>query len=364
MKQQNNLFTHLLLMFLATAGIFSGCTKYENGFLSPYTQYTISEFSIVRGRVASSNSLNGDGSSVPLVVKMIHIYDSTGNIVDDIFTKKYPVGVWTGAYDPTTDTTYASIFAKRTIDSLPPITINETNGTIQANSATFFLPLGSYTMDLSVSNQVGSESLKKAMLIIITDGKQVELAPETGSFSNSLAKVGVAAPGITIFNGGNNPYDSFVVTRFADTPNVFILKVMDRNGVPFDPKTGDLNKRPNTGLNPTPAYLQNLQDYAPDTFIATDTAISIHFPLVPFPINSLGNGYNMYYNILSRAAHIDSTSSWGAGSPDVYYQGPSDPHYLGTYLDDEYNYYLRIPLRIQYPGSYQLNIWVKNLVHR
>ena len=95
---------------------------------------------------------------------------------------------------------------------------------------------------------------------------------------------------------------------------------MDKNGVPFNPKTGEFTKRPNSGLNPNPPFLQNLQDYAPDTYVTTDTAISIKYPLVPFPIVTLGNGFNMYYRIPSQFVHIDSTSTWSAntGGNSVY----------------------------------------------
>lgn len=43
------------------------------------------------------------------------------------------------------------------------------------------------------------------------------------------------------------------------------MKIMDKIGVAFNPKRGEIIKRPQTGINPNPPFLQNLQDYAPDT---------------------------------------------------------------------------------------------------
>jgi hypothetical protein len=361
---------------VSTAIVFTvfltACTKYQNGFLSPYVQYAVSDFSIIRGRVSTSYSLITDGSNIPMHVKWVHIYDSTGKVVDEIFSKNYLVGVWTSAYNPTTDKDFASIIAKRGIDSLPPIVVNESNGTISSNSASLNLPLGTYTMDLQITNSAGTQELKNIMKIHILDGLPLETTPGQGAFSISLLKAGTAS-GVgslggsnngTLFNGNNNPFVDFTVTRFADTPNVLIVKVADRNGIPFNPKAGEIAKRPNSGINPNPLFLQNLQDYAPDTFTTNDTAMSLKYPLVPFPINSLGNGYNMYYRIPTQYVHIDSTSAWSSNTAGNFYKGIEDVHYKGVYTDDKFDYALRIPMRIFVPGSYEISIKLLDATHR
>lgn len=363
MKNYKKITIAIVFIFMAATFFFTSCTKYQNGFLSPYVQYAVNQFTVIRGRVSTSYSLITDGSSIPLHVTISHVYDSAGNIADNIFFKKYPVAVWKAAYDPTTDKDYASIIAKRGTDSLPPIVVNETNGTISSNSASLNLPLGTYTIDLQVSNSAGTETLKKIMQLNIVDGAPLETAPQQGAFANGRAKVGTA-PVTYFYNGQNNPFDQYTITRFADTPNIFILKFTDRNGVPFNPKTGEIIKRPATGINPNPPYLQNLQDYAPDTYSPTDTAISIKYPIAPFPINSLGNGYNMYYNIKTTAVTIDSTSAWSSNSAGIYYQGTADSHYLGTYLDGEYDYSIRTPMRIFVPGAYEFTVKILNVTHK
>ena len=372
MKKFRKIITGAILLLIACPGFFISCTKYGNGFLSPSIQYAVNEFSITRGRIAKSYSLITDGSSVPMHVKWVHIYDATGKIVDSLFSKKYPVAIWTAAYDPLTDKDYASIIAKRSVAELTPIVVNESNGTIEANSGTIYLPIGSYTMDLEVSNAAGTQVLKNIMKINIIDGKPIELTPEIGSFSLSLLIAGTGSGagtaggsnGGTLFNGNNNPFVEYTITRFADTPNVFIYKVMDRNGVVFNPKNGEIAKRPNSGLNPVPPFLQNLQDYAPDTYLATDTAMTLKYPLVPFPIASLGNGFNMYYRIPSQFVTIDSTTLWSSNTAGNFYKGITDSHYKGLYTNGKYDFAFRTPMRIQVPGAYYLSVKLLNATHR
>ena len=348
------------------------CTKYQDGFLSPYVQYAVNQFTVIRGRVSTSYSLITDGSSIPMHVRWTHIYDSTGKIADDLFLKKYPVEVWTSGYNPAVDKDYASITAKRTIDSLPALVVNENSGVITSNSASLYIPTGTYTMDMEVSNSAGKEELKNIIQIMIIDGKSIEISPETGNFSASLLVAGTAsgagsAGGSnngTLFNGPNNPFVQWTATRFADTPNLFILRVTDKNGVVFNPKNGEFTKRPQPGLNPDPPFYQNLQDFAPSTFEATDTAMTLKYPLVPFPINPGPQQFNMYYRIPTQYVQIDSTSSWSSNQEGSFYRGFTDSHYLGVYTNDKYDYSIRIPLRIQVPGSYQMTVKILNATHR
>jgi len=372
MKNYINILTTFLITLFVSVGLLQSCTKYGKGFLSPSVSYAVNQFSINKGRIATSYSLTTDGSSVPLHIKWTHIYDATGNIVDTLFTKKYLVPIWTASYNPLLDTSYALIIAKRSTAMLQPIVVNESNGTIEANSGTIFLPSGTYSMDMEVSNAAGKQILKNLISLLIIDGKPVEIAPETDVFSNALLKAGSAsfagaAGGInngTFFRGPNNPYDNFTVTRFADTPNIFILKIMDRNGVVFNPKLGEISKRLRSGLNPVPPFFQNLQDYAPDTFIATDSALTLKYPLVPFPIESLGNAFNMYYRIPSKFASIDSTSSWSSNTEALYYTGVNDVHYKGVYQNGVFDYSVRIPLRILVTGAYLMTLKILNTTHR
>lgn len=57
------------------------------------------------------------------------------------------------------------------------------------------------------------------------------------------------------------------------------------------PTIKEIAKRPDSGLNPNPPFLQNLQDYAPDTFVGSDTAMTLRYPLTLFtsPLWAMGS---------------------------------------------------------------------------
>src|ERR1044072_6173198 len=93
MKIFKFIYTGIGLFIIAF--VFSTCTKIEDGFISPTMQYSPALLIVPKGQIVKSNALIPDGSSLPLNVKWVHIYDSTGNIVHDMFHKTYPVGIWT-----------------------------------------------------------------------------------------------------------------------------------------------------------------------------------------------------------------------------------------------------------------------------
>ena len=359
-----NKIISLIIMFslISFSEFIGGCTKIQKGYLSPLIRYPLTEVSLVRGRIFTSANLLPDGSSIPLNAKLLHVYDSTGKSVDDIFLKTYPTTIWTAIYDPAVDTTAAQILKKRTTVKLTPISVNERNGSITSNPSSINLPLGSYTIDLQVSNVEGTQILKNILKLNILDGARIETW-QYDIIANGIALANQARVVYT-FRGSDNPFVITDIKVIADTPNLVIFKFVGRDGVPFNPITGEVKKRPRSGLNPVPPFLQNLQDYQPDTYVATDTSISVKFPLTPFPIVSMGNAFMMYYNIKASAVNIDSTSSWGGSQAGMYYQGTSDPHYLGQYTAGKYDYSVRIPLRIYVPGTYEVTIRMLNMNHR
>ncbi|HWJ27990.1 MAG TPA: hypothetical protein VNS32_15700 [Flavisolibacter sp.] len=323
------------LWVIALVSALAGCTKTEKGFLSPYFQYPISEYSISKGRDFTSDAINPDGSSVPFKVEIVHIYDATGKIVDDVFFKKYPVSVWTSAYNNATDTTAALIAAKRKTEELPALKINESNGAIVANSASINLPSGKFTIDLRVSNEAGTQMLPKAVTINLADAAPFETAPGLAATSEALIMVGNESSSVAL----GSAYTTVSVQKTGDDPWVIHVKMVDKNGVPFNPLKGEIVKRPNSGLNPNPPFLQNLQAYTL-SYVPTESEMQFPYSVTPMPLESLGNGYNMYYRIPTQYFHIDG------------------------YPDDKYSLNIRFPLRIWVPGTYNITVTVNNVTHR
>lgn len=353
----------IVLSIISFTGLFNSCTKIQHGYLSPFMTYQATEFTVIAGRTMSSATMNLDGSTTPIQAKWLHFYDSTGKNVDHLFSKKYPVDVWTAAFDPSVDLTFDQISTKLRTDSLEPLIISEKSGVITSNAGSLNLPLGTYTMDLQVSNPEGTQVLEKILKINIVHGEPLETDPEAGTFAVGWALANQAQ--VTYFyNGPNIPYLQYTVNRISDQPNNLMVKVTDKNGVPFNPKTGEIKGRPNTGLNPNPPFLQTIEAYAPDTYETTDTYMSVKFPITPFPTASLGNGWHMYYNIAASAVIVDSTSQWSGNSAGTFYQGVSDPHYLGVFTPGRVDYSVRFPLRVYVPGTYEFTVKLLNVTHK
>ena len=133
----------IFFVLIVIAGVYNSCKKLPDGFLSQLVRYEEDPIIIQKGRVKVSSALNFDGSSKPAKIRLVHIYDkATGNVVDDMFLKKYTIKVWTALYDSKTDTTLELIAAKQADAEITPIVINEVSGQVEANFTTFNVPAG------------------------------------------------------------------------------------------------------------------------------------------------------------------------------------------------------------------------------
>lgn len=329
---KRNQYFYITLLLICFAAI-SACKKTAVGFLSPYIHYEQSPIQIPKGRDFLSAGLNGDGTSQPYSATVLHYYDkATGKIVDDLFSKTFPVQIWTALYSAKTDTTLALINAKRKLVNIPGISINPASGQVVANYGALKLPAGEYQFDLQITNEAGSKVYPKIGDFILKDTTTYDAVPQLGTQYDKLFKVGNES----VTKTAGTPI--LTITRVADTPNIVTVKFIDKNGIPFNPKKGEIQRRPNTGVNPTPAYLQTLQDYS-ISYTTTDNAMIFRFPFTPFPLNSLGNGYNIYYRIPTQYVHI-------AGQPDGMWS--LNP---------------RFPIRIYVPGSYLVVMQFPDITH-
>jgi hypothetical protein len=328
MKYSNKINIFKGFLFASTAFLFSACVKLPDGFLSPLVRYEEEPIVIQQGRVKVSSALNLDGSSKPAKVRVIHFYDkATGNIVDSLFNKKYTIKGWKALYDPKVDTTIELIQAKQFDMEVTPISINEVSGQVEANYTTIYLPLGNYEFDLEITNSASTQVYKKIGQIQLVSAPPFETNPTLGSPYVRMIKVGNEAQGTNLTAGV-----SVTITRTGDAPNKVTLKFLDKNNTPFNPLAGEIQRRPNTGTNPTPPFLQTLQDYSLKTELFSDR-MEFTYGTVPFPLNSLGNGFNLYYRIPSQYfSHNNQTS----------------------YPDGQFSGNPRLQFRCYVPGAYQI----------
>ncbi|HEY6083421.1 MAG TPA: hypothetical protein VIU45_08190 [Chitinophagaceae bacterium] len=310
------------------------CSKEKIGHLDPYLYYPQNPMTIMQGRPFESFAINPNGSTRPMHVELVHIYDKvTGKNMDDIFNQKFPLKIWTATYDHATDTTLDMINAIRKIVDTPAIGIDLISGQLKANYNSYHLPLGDYTFDVKISNVYGSTLYPKLGEFLLVSAPPYQKDPEIGSPYDKLYQVGNESS----VKSAKNPI--ITIRRIADTPDVIIVKFVDKMGTAFNPKAGEIIKRPYPGNNPPQPYLQTMDDYA-IKHVYTDTSMDFYYPVVPFPVRSLGNGYNYYYRVPTRYAHIDK------------------------FPDDLYSLNPRFVARFFLPGAYEVTLQLPDVTHR
>ncbi|GAO42144.1 hypothetical protein [Flavihumibacter petaseus] len=324
-----------LLRYTVLAGVLlgtiTGCKKLPDGFLSPGIRYEEDPILIQKGRTKVSSALNLDGSSKPTTVRMVHIYDDAGKLVDDIFSQETTIKGWTALYDPKTDTTLELIAAKQTDMVVTPIMINPSSGQVEANFTTLNVPPGKYHFDLEISNGAGQQLYPKLGHIQLNDGKPYDAHPEIGTPYTRMVKVGDESKATNLFT------PIVEINRVGESPNVVVVKMMDKNGVPFNPRAGEINRRPNGAT-----YLQTLQDYALKTELFDDR-MEFTYGVIPFPLTSLGNGFNIYYRIPGQFVKHDNAA---------------------TYPEGEYSANPRFVFRAFVPGKYEILFKMPDITHR
>jgi hypothetical protein len=324
---------HIKVLALAIAFSASGisCKKVPDGFLSPNIRYEETPILVPQGIVKVSTALTLDGSAMPINVKLLHIYDrATGKVVDDIFTAKYPIKVWTALYDPKIDNTIEKINAKRKDSLVLPISINQYSGQLEANIATLNLPVGEYEFDLEVSNSAGSKVYPKIGKFNLNPAAPYEI-PGVGR--HQAFKVGAETTIKELIP------TVITVKKLSETPDQLIVRITDKNGVPFNAAAGEIARRPNAGN--VPGFLQTMDLYS---LTANNFADRMEFTYgtVPFPLASLGNGFNYYYRIPTQFVDFDD---------------PSLP-------DGQYSSNARFSFRAFVPGTYEVTVKIPDVTHK
>ncbi|WP_028295416.1 DUF5007 domain-containing protein [Olivibacter sitiensis] len=328
MKRNYKIALGLTLVTLVTA---IACKKVPDGFLSQYIRYEEFPIAVAQGRASVSSALNLDGSGKPVTVKLLHVYNKeTGANVDDLFAQTYNVPVWTGLYDPQIDTTLDLINAKRTYQDLPPIVINEYSGQLEANMGTLNVPTGSYQFDLEISNPAGTNIYSRIGEFELSSAPTYEIP---AARSTVAMMVGAESTTKTL------PAGEISVERIGEEDKI-IVRIVDKNGTPFNPAAGEIARRPNSGT--AGGYLQTMQDYSL-SYQTFDDRMEFIYGVVPFPLNSLGNGFNYYYRIPTQYVHFDE-------SLDI--------------ADDTYSCNARFSFRAYYPGTYEITVTVLGVAHR
>lgn len=315
---KNRSYLYITAVFACIIIVYA-CKKVTPGFLSPNVFYQQNPIQIPKGRPFVSAQFNPDGSTQPFTATVVHYYNSAGNIVDSIFNKTYPVTTFTRYIDPKVDTTYAKILSALKTTYLPPIYFVPSSGEISANVGALNVPGGTYTFDLKISNTAGTRIYPKMGSFTLKDTTDFDAVPAIGTTSESFTQVGNDK-----VSGGAGKVPKLTVTRVADTPNIVTVMYVDKNGMPWNPKASEVVPAPFTG----PPFLQCFQQYTP-SYYYTNTSSVFNYPLTPFPLNTLGNGFNIYQRIVGKYVAADGKI---AGQWNMRVRFPLRIFRLGSYL--------------------------------
>ncbi len=262
------------------------CNKKDEGFLSDKLFYRANPFNAAKGRVTTSAPLETDGSTQTLQVRLLAVRDKTG-AVTDVLSKEYEIPIYKGEIRPT-DSTLGLLTQKLGTALYKPFNINEVGGRLEVTPASMFVDTGTYDFDIEASNIKGTKLLNSIARVRITPAVPFQVVRQ---FSNT------SIPGqeLTFVTQTNF---SVTVDRIPTGPNKIIIKFVDKNGVPFNPKTGQVIPRATlagaTGLRYE--FRQFDPYYAEEK---TDTALVYQYPekTPTFPLYLLNNAYLSSYRI-------------------------------------------------------------------
>lgn len=302
----------------ASVAIWTGCKKITVGFLSDDVYYVGSPFQVEKGKNGFLTSeLKGDGSTVPLKIKLLKIKrKGTNDNADELFQEQN-VYIYKRAFNPEIDTTLQLLNSIRELKSKPLFEFLP-SGQFLFTSGTLVIPTGAqYTFDLQLSNESGTKTYENI-------GELDFVEPQSFSVNRNTATY--------LLDGGATfeslPPVEIKITKTANTGTNVVVRYVDEDGRPFNPKAGELIVR---GDRPT------LDTYAKfNPVIKTDTEMSLNFEIIPFPYKTLpGYGsFDIFYRIPSDFVKVTNPkSSYAANArfninPAIGFQIKQEGNYL------------------------------------
>ena len=274
-----------LVIFTVMCGIYHSCTKKpEAGFLGNNFLYLSNPFPGIKGRTTTSAAIQADGSTQPVTVKLLGVKNGAGQVTE-VLSKEYEIPIYKGEIT-FADSSLDLIGKKLGTGMYKAFNINETGGRMELSPATAFVETGTYSFDVEVSNVKGSKIINNIAKVVINPSVSSQLIRQ---FANS------SAPGQEVTFTTQTNFSVTLVRR--DGPNKIILKFVDKNDVPFNPKTGQV--LPRVSVPPT-NLRYDFRQFAP--FYAeekTDTALVYSYPekTPTFPLYTINAAYLSSYRI-------------------------------------------------------------------
>lgn len=260
------LFIGLTILLISVS--FISCEDdITEGYLSTDLRYETNPFVLNQGEIKASPPLSVYSSTPQIHVKLLDIRNvATGKRAEDFF-KTYPTPLWQGSYNEKVDTTLAILMKNRIkIEDYPVLSVEDIGGRVMITGETWNIEPGEYTMDIEVTNSAGSQIVKDALKIILNPGVDYNLSYQESFFNLKDQPAGWIWRPIEV----QVDYD-------PDGANRVIMQWMDKNGVFFNPKNGEVID------GWTENWRHHFQENTPWGYEKTDTAMIFEFPFPPFP---------------------------------------------------------------------------------
>jgi hypothetical protein len=308
--------------FVATGIIFS-CKKVENGFLSNQIRYRDSPIKIQKGITVQTKPVDNDGSSAPVTYELLDIRDAVTKKHAELLYTNYERYIFISQFDVNRDTTVELLNKHRQLLNAPPVEFNTHTGAFTFYGTTANATVGTYEFDIRATNENGSKDFKNIGQFSLYDGPVAEQSAGGGAWfkDGSSASGDIGEPEVKI-------------KKTSNEGTLIILKIVDKNGTPFNPKKNEFIKRGDRNSFDTFARFHPL--------VLTDSTMACNFEVVPFPLvaGPPGQGYTIYYRIPGNFAKLDPG--------------------LTPTPDRGYSINPRFTFRIYQEGTYEVTVRIKN----
>lgn len=315
---RSNITRYIIPLFFLLVLIFAACKKLDIGFLSDGLYVPDSPIQLDRGTTLQTTSaIRIDGSTAPISFKLLDVrLVGSGKTAEEFYTPNQ-VYMYTQSIDPATDTTIELINKKRSLKEIPPFQFT-TAGQFIFNAGTASLPLNAtYEYDVEVTNPSGTKIINNIGLIHVIESEPFALESIACAWFRDFAT-----------DNGSLENPDISITKIADTGTNAIIKITDENGMPFNPKAGEIIAR---GDRPT---FESYAKFHP--IVYTDSTMICNFEVAPFPLQSIPSyGHLMYYRIPYQFADINADA---LPTSEAAYTHSVNPRFafnlkkVGTYL--------------------------------
>ena len=278
-------FIKTLLIAIMITGLYS-CVKAPHGYLSSQIRYRDNPMQIQRGITQQTTAVDNDGSSAPVTYEVTDIRNAVTHKHADSLYRNQDRYVYISEFNADVDTTVALLNKRRKLVHAPAFEFNQYTGAFTFFGTTANVPVGTYEFDVKASNENGTKTYNNVANFSLYDGDVAEIDAGGGAWFKDGSDLSgdIGAPIVTI-------------QKLATTGTVAILKIVDENGVAFNPKNNEYLKRGDRSSFETFAKFHPV--------VASDTSLTINFEVIPFPFKGAAQGYTIYYRIPGQFAKID-----------------------------------------------------------